>query len=99
MNSRIVTATTISDAVKEVLRAQIKAGWTSERIAYSMQQIGHEGWNAHTATSLTRAGTRALSVDEAIGLIAIFRSRSLLLGREVDRLTALLVSKGEEKGK
>jgi hypothetical protein len=97
MNSRIVTATPVSDAVKDMLRAQIKSGWTSERIAYSMQQLGHEGWNASTANTLTRPGVRPLTVDEAIGLIAVFRSRSQLMAREADRLTALLNGR-EEKG-
>ncbi len=95
MNSRIVTATTVSDAVKDMLRRQIRAGWTSERIAWAMQQLGHEGWNAHTATSLTRPGTRPLSVDEALGLMAALKSRSSIIAKEAGRLEAILVKKDE----
>lgn len=96
MNSRIVTATPVSDQVKDLLRRSIKNGWTSERIAFSMQQLGHEGWNAHTPTTLTRAGVRPLTVDEAIGLLAVFKSHSQLTLKEVDRLTALLNGREEK---
>lgn len=96
MSARIATVTTVSDAVKDMLRKQLKAGWTSEHVAYEMQRIGHAGWKAHTATSLTAKGSRPLDVDEAIGLMAVLKSRSLVIIREVDRLTAMLTR--EEKG-
>jgi hypothetical protein len=96
MSARIATVTTVSDAIKEMLRKQLRAGWTSEHVAYEMQKLGHTGWKAHTATSLVVKGTRPLSVDEAIGLMAVLKSRSQLVIREVDRLTALLV---REEGK
>jgi hypothetical protein len=94
VNSRIVTSTTISDAVKKLLHSQIKSGWTSERIAFEMQKAGHAGWSAHTPPSLTRAGTRALSVDEAVALLAVFKSRNRVMEKELNRLTALLSGEG-----
>jgi hypothetical protein len=98
VNHRIVTNTTVSDAVKALLRAQIRGGWTSERISYEMQKLGHKGWSAHTPPSLTKEGTRPLTVDEAIGLVAVFRNRNRLIGKELDRLAAMLVTAEEGKG-
>lgn len=97
MNSRIVTSMVISDAVKDMVRRQVKSGWTSERIAYEMQKIGHEGWNATTPVALLRPGTRALSVDEALGLLAVFRNRNRMIAKELERLTTLLTD-GEGAG-
>jgi hypothetical protein len=98
MNSRIEAGTTISDLVKDMMRRQIKAGWTSERVAYEMQKAGHAGWSAHTPTSLYREGTRALTVDEAVGLLAVFRSRNRIVEKELDRLTAFLTGEGTSGG-
>lgn len=94
MNSRIETMTTISDAVKQLMHEQIKGGWTSERIAHEMQQLGHKGWSAHTPPSLTKAGTRPLTVDETVGLLAVFKSRTQIIAREIDRQVALLLREG-----
>lgn len=92
---RIETSTTISDSVKEMMRKQLKAGWTAERVGYEMQRAGHAGWSAGVVHQLTRPGTRALTVDEAVGLMAVFKSRAQVIIREADRVMALLTR--EEK--
>lgn len=87
---RIQISTTISDSVKEMLRRQLKAGWTAERVAYEMQKAGHAGWSASVVHQLTRSSTRALTVDEAVGLMAVFKSKAQVISREADRIMALL---------
>jgi hypothetical protein len=95
VNTRIVVATTISDAVKDILRRQIKSGWTAERIGYEMQKLGN-AWSASTANNLTRQGTRPLTVDEAVGLLAVFSSRNRIIARELERQITRLT--GEATG-
>lgn len=92
---RIETSTTVSDAIKEMLRRQLKAGWTAERVGYEMQKAGHSGWSAGVVHQLTRPSTRPLTVDEAIGLMAVFKSRAQVITREADRIIAQLTR--EEK--
>ena len=90
---RIETTTTISDEVKELVRRQIKSGWTAERIAYEMQMLGHKGMTSSNLHSITRQNGRAYTVDEAAALLAIFGGRARAVTAEIERLTAMITEK------
>lgn len=97
MASRVKAATTVSDQVKDLLRHQVREmGWTAERIAYEMQRAGHDGWSFGTVHQMMRTDSRAFTVDEAIGILAVFNSKNQWMTKELNRLTALLM---REQGK
>lgn len=94
MASRVKAATVVSDQVKVLLRRQVRdMGWTAEHVAFEMQRAGHEGWNFGTVHMLMREDSRAFTVDEALGIIAVFSSENRLLAKELERVTTLLTKR------
>ena len=91
MAARDLAYTPFADQVKEILRKQLANGWSAARIVVEMNRLGHENWTVSVVLGMTK--DRFMSVDEAIGLLSIFRGHAQLLVREIDKMTASVAGK------
>ena len=89
MTAKVAAVTTVASKVRDTLRVNLNEGWNATTIAAKMQMLGHTGWNATVVNSVVNKG-RLLTVDEAIGLVAVFKAKAVMLTEDVDALTKLI---------
>src|SRR5690242_6379366 len=79
----------IAETIRNFVQEQI-GSWTCERVGYEMQRLGHPTWSAAVVSQFTVGRRQVLTVDEAVALLAVFKSKTRMLEKEIDRLASEL---------
>ncbi len=93
------THTPLADQIREMLATQNPhmGGFTHERIAVGMQDLGHAEWNASTVYRVASGG-RFITLDEGASLLGFLKGSAMALVSEIDHV-AEQVSNISRKGK
>lgn len=98
MAHRTKAVTTVADEVRELLTNSLATGWRTTTVAAEMQKAGHKGWNESVVQAAAREN-RMFTVDEAIGMLAVFRAHAEMILREIDRKTELIKHEATKGGR
>jgi hypothetical protein len=98
MPAPVQGSTEITERLRKLLINELEHGWSRSRVASEMQALGFPGWNEHIVNSFASGKRQFISLDEGLGLIAVFGARTLKIGTEIENLTKRAMVATEKRG-
>lgn len=93
MAHRQAPYTAVGDMAKALLKQQLDGAWSTATVAAEMQKRGHKGWTTPVVQAAAREA-RLLTVDEAIGLLGLFKGHAQQVIREIDKIAETIAREG-----